>query len=121
MKPKEIDLPCKFKDALLYDIDLPVEEMTLTELKNNLDICYLEREGTDDWNLSCRELIQNFDKEVNHADRVKGVDLNFPICIYYYLGQWIIVDGVHRFTKAWMENRDTIKVKKIPEKLIYGF
>lgn len=115
MKPKEIDIPYKFKDTLLYNIDLPVEDFAISDLSNNLDICYLEKEGTDDWNLCPRELMANFDKEVTHAGRVKGVDLNFPICIYKYLGQWIILDGVHRFTKAMMEGRKTIKVKKVPE------
>lgn len=118
MKPKEIDIPYKFKDILLYDIDLPVEEIPLADLENNLGICYLESEGTDDWNLSPKELIQNIDKEITHAGRIDGIDLNYPICVYFYLGQWIIIDGVHRFTKAVMENRKTIRVKKIPDEIM---
>ena len=121
MKPKEIDIPFKFKDTLLYDIDLPVEEIALDVLKYNLDIYYLESEGTDDWNLSPRELIDNFAKEKTHAKRVDRVDLNFPICIYFYLGQWIILDGVHRYAKALMNKSRTIRVKKVSEQVLARF
>lgn len=118
MKPKEINIPYKFKDTLLYDLDLPVEEVSLSILENNMDICYLESEGTDDWNLSPRELIQNFDKEIIHAKRVEAVDLSYPICLYHFHGQWIILDGVHRFTKAMLQGCSTIKIKRIPENII---
>lgn len=118
MKPVEIDIPYKFKDTLLYDIDLPVEDVLIDSLVNNMDICYLERERTDDWNLSPRELIANFATEKTHARRVEAVDLSFPICIYFYKDRWIILDGVHRYVKAVMADTKTINVKKIPEDTI---
>ncbi len=118
MKPKEIDLGFKIIEKKLMDLNLPVEEMLVSDLMNNADICYLEKEGTDDWNLCPAELIQNFDKETTHARRVEGVDLSFPIVIYYFQNQWIILDGVHRFTKALMQKMPTIKVKKVSESLL---
>lgn len=118
MKPKEIDLGFRIDEEKVKALDLPVEEMAMSELMNNADICYLEKEGTDDWNLSPGELVQNFEREKNHAKRVENVDLNYPIAIYKFGGQWIIIDGVHRFAKALMQGLKKIKVKKIPEELI---
>lgn len=69
--------------------------------------------GTDDWNLCPRELIQNFDIEIHYASGVKAVDLSYPIYIYHHMDQWIILDGVHRFTKAMMQGDKTMKVKKV--------
>lgn len=118
MKPKIIDLGFKFNDKDLYGVDLPVEEIPISEIIYNADIPYLEQEGTDDWNLSPNSLIKNWDKEIIHANRVKKVDLSYPIMIYYFKNNWIILDGVHRFTKALMENHKTILVKRVPDSII---
>lgn len=118
MKPQEIDLGFKVYDEKLRDIDLLVEEINISEIIGNADICYLEKEGTDDWNLSPNELIKNFKIETTHAKRVEMVDLKYPICIYWFKGKWIILDGVHRFTKAIMKGEKTILVKKISPKLV---
>jgi hypothetical protein len=117
MRPKEIDLGFKIDEEKVMALDLPVEEVDLTILMNNADICYLEKEGTDDWNLSPNQLVADFDHETTHARRVEDVDM-YPIAIYWFKNNWIILDGVHRFTKALMRKAKTIKVKKVPAELI---
>jgi hypothetical protein len=82
---------------------LPVENIDLDDIAYNMDIPYLESIGTDDWNMSPRMLIQNFEKETHHATVVKKADLSYPIHLYFFRGKWIIIDGVHRYTKAMMQ------------------
>lgn len=118
MKPKEIDLGFKIDEEKVKLLDLPAEEILISEIIANADIPYLEKEGTDDWNLSPNELIRNFENEPTHADWLQKVDLSFPIAIYNYKGKWIIIDGVHRFTKALMLKNEKILVKKVPDELI---
>lgn len=118
MKPKEIDTGFKIDEKKLHALELPEEKIFVSEIIVNADFCYLEKEGTDDWNLSPNELINNFDTETTHAKRVNSVDLSFPIYIFKHNGNWIILDGVHRFTKAIMNDEKTILVKKVPSKLI---
>lgn len=53
-------------------------------------------------------------KEVVH--RIEQANLSFPIIIYnskeqYKDGQWMIIDGFHRLTKAFFKKEKTIKVK----------
>jgi len=60
----------KTDEPKLWAIDIPIEEINISEIEYNLDIPYLEQEGTDDWNLTPRMLIKNFDKEVSHAQQV---------------------------------------------------
>lgn len=117
MKPKEIDLGFNLDEEKVMTLDLKVEEIMISELMNNADICYLEEEGTDDWNLSPKQLIENFDIEKTHARRVEDVDM-YPVAIYWFKNNWIILDGVHRFTKALMRGDKTIKVRKVPKKLL---
>ena len=117
-KPEIIDTGFKIPEPMLWALDLPVEEIPISEIANNLEIPYLESEGTDDWNLCVRELVENFDREPHHAKQTMTADLAFPIELYCHNGQWIILDGVHRLTKAVREGRDTIRVRRIPESSI---
>jgi hypothetical protein len=116
--PKILDIGFKIDDNKLWELDIPTEEINISDIYYNLDIPYLERMGTDDWNLSPRMLIENFDKEKLHASRTKKVDLKYPIEIYKHQDKWIILDGVHRFTKAVLEGDKTIKVRKVTDEII---
>lgn len=117
-KPKEIDIGFKIDESRIWELDVPVEEIPISELGNNLDIPYLEKEGTNDWNLSINELMKNFDKEKTHAKKVKQADLNYPIEIYFHKGQWILLDGVHRLAKAVLEGQGEIKVRRITKEML---
>ncbi|MFH1315850.1 MAG: hypothetical protein ABIH67_05665 [Candidatus Uhrbacteria bacterium] len=112
-------LNTKFKtdEPKLWAVDIPIEEIPISEIKYNLDIPYLEQEGTNDWNLTPRMLIENFNKEFFHANKVNEADLKYPIEIYLHKGKWIILDGVHRFTKAIRLEHKTIKIRRVSEKI----
>ena len=115
--PDILNIGFKIDEPKLWAIELPVEEILVAELEHNLDIPYLEQEGSDDWNLSPRMLIDNFDQEPFHAQKVNEADINFPIEIYFHKDRWIILDGVHRFTKVIKLGHKTIKVRKISDKI----
>ena len=62
-------------------------------------------------------LINNFDKEISHAKQVEKADIKYPIEIYKHQEKWIILDGVHRFTKVVRLGYKTIKVRRVTEKI----
>lgn len=115
--PEEIDFGFRInhKEPALWALDIPIEEIDLKLLDSNLDIPYLEKEGTNEWNLSPRMLIENFDKEHSHRKKVENADISHPIEIYFFKGSWKILDGVHRYTKLIMQNEQKIKVRKISD------
>lgn len=115
--PEILDTGFKIDEPKLRKENIPIEEIAISELENNMDIPYREQEGTDDWNLTPRMCLENFEKEVWHAQKVVEADLEYPIEIYFHKGQWIILDGVHRFTKAMREGHKTIKVRKVSEEI----
>lgn len=117
-KPKEIDYGFVYEFSKIWKLDIPVEEMSIAELESNLDIPYLEKEGTDEWNLTLRELIASGEKEPTHYKAVLAADLKYPIEIYFFNGYWTILDGVHRLCKAIIEGRKTIGVRKVTEEMI---
>jgi len=111
--PEILDTGFKVDEPKLWVVNIPIEEMAIADLEYNLDIPYLEREGTNDWNLTPRMLIENFDKEFFHAKVVNEADISYPIEIYFHKNKWIILDGVHRFTKIVRLGLKTIKVRRI--------
>jgi hypothetical protein len=111
--PEILDTGFKVDEPKLWVVNIPIEEMAIADLEYNLDIPYLEREGTNDWNLTPRMLIENFDKEFFHAKVVNEADISYPIEIYFHKNKWIILDGVHRFTKIVRLGLKTIKVRSI--------
>lgn len=113
--PEILNIGFKTDEPKLRKVKLPIEEISISEIENNLDIPYREKEGTDDWNLTPKMCIENFEKEIRHAKKTLEADLQYPIELYFHKDQWIILDGVHRFTKAVREWHTTIKVRKVPE------
>lgn len=117
-KPGQIAIGFQIDEQKLWALELPVENIDISELDYNLNLPYLEQEGTDDWNLTPQMLLDNFNNEVSHAVKVEQSDLNYPIDIYFHQGHWIILDGVHRYVKALKEGRKTINVRRVPEALL---
>ena len=115
--PDILNIGFQADEPKLWTVSIPVEEISISEIEYNLDIPYLEQEGTDDWNLTPRMLIQNFEKEIFHKKKVDEADLQYPIEIYLHKGTWIILDGVHRFTKAVQNGHKTIKIRRVSEKI----
>lgn len=115
--PDILNTGFKTDEPKLWAVDIPVEEISISEIEYNLDIPYLEQEGSHDWDLTPRMLIKNFDAEVSHAKKVLDADTGYPIEIYLHRNKWIILDGVHRFTKTvrlWLK---TIKVRKVSSEI----
>lgn len=110
-RPTGIDVGFSLPAPLLWQIEAPLQQIPLQELAHNLDICYWEKEGTDDWNLSPRACLATPEKELSHFELIEKANLQFPIILYQHQGQWIILDGVHRFAKAWKEKKTTILAK----------
>ncbi|MDO8507223.1 MAG: hypothetical protein Q7S53_01495 [bacterium] len=117
-KPKEIDYGFKINHKKLWALSLPVEELDLSELQYNFDIFYLEKENTDDWNLSINQLLANLAKEPTHAKKMDKADLKYPLEIYLHRNKWIVLDGIHRLAKAKSLGYKKIMVRRVPKNLL---
>ena len=115
--PEILDIWFKINESKLRKEILAIEEIAISDIANNLDIPYREKEGTDDWNLTPKMFIENIEKEHYHRKQTMKADLQYPIELYFHKNQRIILDGVHRFTKAIHLGHTTIKVRKVSEKI----
>jgi hypothetical protein len=53
-----------------------------------------------------------------YKKRVKNADTNYPILIGKYGKKWITYDGAHRLSKLVKQEKDSIKVIKVPKYIL---
>lgn len=101
----------------LWALDLPSEEFPIDKLLWHLDVPLWELDGRR-YALTPRQVLRSpyrYDKEYR---RVRASSLVFPIEITRLKGRWLILDGVHRMTRAHEDGHEEILVRKVPRKMI---
>ena len=95
----------------LRELDVPVVDFEIEKLIWNFDLPLWEKDGTDDWNLTPREVINKIEGSTTHQNRVTEADLQYPILLLEKNGKWLIIDGAHRLVKAFEAGHTTIRAK----------
>ncbi|HEY0908194.1 MAG TPA: ParB N-terminal domain-containing protein [Candidatus Paceibacterota bacterium] len=95
----------------LRDLPLPVTQVEVKELAWYFDLPVWEKEGTDEWNLTPREVMDGKEGSAEHKSKVDESDLGFPIVIVRNRDKWVILDGIHRLVKAYLLGKETIDAK----------
>lgn len=113
------DLPFWRDNEKLWALDVPVEEMSVEELRWILDIPFWE---DDDGNivLTPDDVLRDLDRYPTHRDKLRSCDTSFPLDIMKNRkGEWLTLDGLHRLVKLILEGKKTVRVRKIPPELIH--
>jgi hypothetical protein len=98
----------------LRELPLPVVDIDIKELIWHFDMPVWGKDGTDDWNLTPWDIINENDQSLTHLERVANADLKYPILITDYSKKLVILDGVHRLVNAYMKGNKRIKAKIVP-------
>ena len=99
----------------LRPLPIQEQEFRMEDLVWHLDIPVWAKDGTDDWNLTPRNVIDKTEGSAGHYERMMKSDTQFPLLLRRYNERLVIVDGVHRLTKLFLEGKDSVKAKLIPE------
>ena len=99
----------KLRELLLPIFDVAVEKLTW-----HFDMPVWEKDGTDDWNLTPKEVIQKQEGTLTHQKKVEDADASYAIIVTEYKSKLVILDGVHRLVKVYSNGGKTIKAKIIP-------
>lgn len=84
--------------------------VNLHELTWCFDFPVWEKDGTDDWNLTPRDMIEGKPDTIEHMQKVHDSNLAYPIVIIWHKDKWVILDGIHRLVKAYVLKSPTINV-----------
>ena len=100
------------------ELPLPIVQINLEKLLWHFVMPVWEKDGTDDWNLTPQEVINKEVKTSTHQDKVQAADTSYPIIVTEYNSRLVILDGVHRLTKVFMNGEKTINAKIIPSEYL---
>ncbi|MDB5260481.1 MAG: hypothetical protein JWN37_712 [Candidatus Nomurabacteria bacterium] len=99
----------------IWAIELPTSEMNAENLLWHLDIPYWTSDDGKEFVVTAKDLVNKAPNSTKEWDRMMRADLSFPIDIIYYRGRWVILDGVHRFIKAYIQGEKKVSVRVFPE------
>lgn len=95
----------------LKDLPLPIEIKNIDEFTWCFNYPVWEKDGTDDWNLTPQDVINQKEGSSDHKIRIENADLAYPIVAIVNKNRWVILDGVHRLVKAYLQGQKCVKVK----------
>lgn len=114
---EEVGFDFSWSEEKVWALDVPVEEMNLTELEWHFDIPFWNtKDGYYD--LTPNEVLGNPEKYIEEYDRTMQADLIHPLDIMFWKNRWLLLDGLHRLVKANQLGKKTVSVRKIPKESI---
>jgi hypothetical protein len=114
---KDVGFDFNWDEAKVWALDVPVEEMDISDLEWHFDIPFWWTDGGY-YDFKPVWMLKNPDKYPERVKRVMGSDLQYPLDIVFWKGKWLLLDGLHRLVKAKMLGQDKVKVRKIPKEAI---
>ncbi len=113
---KEVGFDFSWSEEKVWALDVPVEEMDISEIIWHFDIPFLWENGI--YNLKPQEVLDNPEAHKEEYDRTMRTDLAYPIDIMENKGRWLILDGLHRLMKASILGMGKVNVRKISRERI---
>ena len=114
---KEVGFDFHWEEEKVWALDLPVEEIPVSDLEWHFDVPFWFLPGGY-YDLKPRDVINNPKDHLLEYGRTMASDLTYPLDIMYWKGKWLLLDGLHRLVKAYVLGWKTIKVRKVPESAI---
>ena len=113
---KDVGFDFDWSEEKVWTLDVPVEEVNISELTWHFDIPFLWENGV--YNLKPQEVIDEPENHKEEHERTMKADLIHPIDIMQNKGRWLILDGLHRLMKASILGQQKVQVRKVSRELI---
>lgn len=108
---KDVGFDFNWSEEKVWSLDVPVDEIDISELTWHFDIPFLWENGV--YNLKPQTVIDSPNEHLKEYDRTMKADLVYPIDIMENKGRWLILDGLHRLIKSSILKMDKVKVRKV--------
>ncbi len=110
---KEVGFDFSWDEDKVWKLDVPVTDMDIRELEWHFDIPFHPHDGKP-YSRTSREIMADPEKYKEEYERTLRADLQYPIDIMENKGRWLILDGLHRLMKAYLQGARTVKVRIVP-------
>ena len=115
---KEVGFDFHWDSKKVWKLDIPVTEIDINELVWHFEIPFWEKDDSDDYNLTPKEVIEHKEGTKAHREKVEKADLSYPIDIMENKGKWLILDGLHRLVKTYELGHKKVSVRIIPREKV---
>ena|SRR3989344_1698235 len=114
---EEVGFDFHWSEEKVWALDVPVEDMDITELEWHFDIPFWFKPGGY-YDLKPNDVLAHPEKYKEEYKRTMKADLSHPLDIMWWKNRWLLLDGLHRLVKAKQLGYKTLKVRKIPKSAI---
>lgn len=114
---KEYGFDFYWDNAKVWKLKAPVTQLAVSELEWHFDVPFLW-EGEGKYNLSARQVLENPDQHREEYDRMLRADTVHPIDVMENKGRLVILDGLHRLMKAYLNKKTHVYARIIPRRFI---
>lgn len=111
---KEVGFDFHWSEKKVWALDVPVEEVDISELEWHFDIPFW---NTPDgyYDLTPNQVLSDPEKYKIEFKRTMKSDLKYPLDIMFWKNRWLLLDGLHRLVKAKQLGMKQVRVRKIPQ------
>lgn len=102
-------------ETKIWDLNLPVVEVDMKELLWHFEAPWWANDNKERWTVTPWDVIHQTPNSRSEQKIVNKVELSYPIEILKHKGKWLILDGIHRLTKAYIQGYKKMKVHIIPQ------
>ena len=102
----------------LWTLDLPKTRLPMESLTWHLDFPVWPDADGQPYRGTPRQVVEQRQENAVEFARVQQADLAYPIEAILRGTRWMILDGIHRMTKAWLDGADHMTVRVVPESAV---
>ena len=110
---KQVGFDFDWDETKVWQLDVPVTTMPIDQLTWHFDVPF-HWHGGEKYNLTSRQIIEHPTEYPEEYARTMQADLQHPIDIMENKGRWLILDGLHRLMKSYIQGRKEVEVRLIP-------
>ena len=114
---KKVGFDFWWDEKKVWKLDILATSMNIEELTWHLDYPFWD-ENNGRYNLKPIDVIKFPEQHQIEYQRILESDLSHPIDIMENKHRWLILDGLHRLTKAVINSQKSISVRIIPRERI---
>lgn len=102
----------------IHTLELPVVKMPIYTLLIHLYLPWFFLTKEKPFSLEPIVVIENPKKYPHHYKKIINTDTSFPIDILWWNNKWLIMDGLHRLCKLYIQGAKYIQVRIISNEIL---
>lgn len=115
----EVGFDFDWNEKKVWQLNLPVSEIGIGELVWHFDIPFCaDSETGGKYGLKPRQIIDDPVRFAKEYEKTMAADLSYPLDVMENKGKKLLLDGLHRLMKAYINGQKTVKARIVPRSKI---